>query len=107
MHSQVEDEAPPPPPPAALPAYSKKSEESGGVLAMMDMMVADVDKEIQTAEVEEKNAQEEYETFMADSADKRALDSKTITDKEAAKAEMEGALAKGMDDMEGKSGDLM
>ena len=37
----------------------KKSEESGGVMAMMDMMVADIEKEMQTAEVEEKNAQEE------------------------------------------------
>merc|ERR1719379_248577 len=55
MHSQAEDEAAPPPPPAAIPAYSKKSEESGGVMALMDMMVADIEKEIQTAEVEEKN----------------------------------------------------
>merc|ERR1719456_1857141 len=94
MHSQDEDEAPPPPPPAALPAYSKKSEESGGVMALMDMMVADVEKELQTAEVEEKNAQEEYETFIKDSADKRALDSKTITDKEAAKADAEEELQK-------------
>merc|ERR1719281_193748 len=100
MHSQDEDDAAPPPPPAAVPAYSKKSEESGGVMAMMDMMVADVEKEMQTAEVEEKNAQEEYETFMMDSADKRALDSKTITDKEAAKAEMEGDLAKSMGELE-------
>merc|ERR1719353_1474445 len=107
MHSQVEDEAPPPPPPAALPAYSKKSEESGGVLAMMDMMVADVEKEMQTAEVEEKNAQEEYETFIKDSADKRALDSKTITDKEGAKAEMETELSKAQGDKESKSGELM
>merc|ERR1719456_111148 len=107
MHSQDEDEAPPPPPPAALPAYSKKSEESGGVMAMMDMMVADVEKEMQTAEVEEKNAQEEYEQFMKDSADKRALDSKTITDKEATKAELETALAKSMGDLEGKQGEVM
>merc|ERR1719191_164639 len=73
---------------------------------MMDAMIGDLEKEMATAEVEEKNAQEEYETFMKDSADKRALDSKTITDKEAAKAEMEGALAKAMDDREGKAGEL-
>merc|ERR1719172_491438 len=105
MHSQ--DEAAPPPPPAAIPAYSKKSEESGGVMAMMDMMVADIEKEIQTAEVEEKNAQEEYEQFMKDSADKRALDSKTITDKEAAKAEMEGELAKATGEHKSKVSELM
>jgi len=59
---------------------------------MMDMMVADLDKEITEIEVEEKNGQEEYEQFMSDSASKRALDSKAIADKEAAKADAEAKL---------------
>merc|ERR1740133_452831 len=37
----------PPPPPETAGAYKKKGGESGGVIAMMDMMVADSDKEIQ------------------------------------------------------------
>merc|ERR1719316_586338 len=41
------------------------------------------------AEAEEKDAQEDYEKMMKDSADKRAEDSKTMTDKESAKAETE------------------
>merc|ERR1719231_375271 len=64
----------PPPPPATWGAYQKKGEESNGVIAMMDMMIADLDKEIQEIEVEEKEAQKEYEQFMADSANKRATD---------------------------------
>merc|ERR1719379_2411730 len=36
----------PPPPPETFGAYSKKGEESTGVIAMMDMMIADLDKEI-------------------------------------------------------------
>merc|ERR1719375_1564932 len=44
---------------------------------------------------------------MKDSADKRALDSKTITDKEAAKAEMETELAKAFSDKDSKVGELM
>merc|ERR1719480_542640 len=36
----------PPPPPETFGAYSKKGEESTGVITMMDMMVADLDKEI-------------------------------------------------------------
>merc|ERR1719181_2607847 len=40
----------PPPPPETFGAYTKKGEESGGVIAMMDMMVADLDKEIQEIE---------------------------------------------------------
>merc|ERR1719198_2801594 len=60
---------------------------------MMDSLIADLDKEMQESEVNEKNAQEEYEDFMKDSAEKRALDSKAITDKSSAKADMEKALS--------------
>merc|ERR1712176_1504625 len=68
------------------------SEESSGVIRMLDMLVQDLDKEMQVAEVEEKNAQEEYEQTMADSAAKRADDSKSIADKGGAKADAEEAL---------------
>jgi len=84
----------PPPPPEAVGAYKKKGEQSTGVIAMMDLMIADVDKETQEIETEEKNAQEEYEQFMDDSKDKRAADSKSIEEKEGAKAEGEGSLEK-------------
>merc|ERR1719159_231340 len=90
-------QAAPPPPPEANLAYKKSGEESGGVIAMIDMLVADLDKDIQTSEVDEKNAQEEYETFMADASEKRALDSKAITDAESAKAETETDLQSNKD----------
>merc|ERR1719159_1271389 len=105
--SMHRDDVAPPPPPPAVGAYKKKGEESGGVIAMMDSMVADLDKEMQTAEVDEKNAQEEYEEFMGDSAEKRASDSKAITDKSAAKAEAEAALAKAGEDHKSKVTELM
>merc|ERR1719262_1828215 len=63
----------------------------------MDMMIADLDKEITEVEVEEKEAQKEYEQFMADSAEKRALDAKSIEDKESAKADLEARLLKDQD----------
>merc|ERR1719197_2415151 len=47
----------PPPPPETAGAFKKKSEESNGVLAMIDMLVADLDKEITETEVNEKEAQ--------------------------------------------------
>jgi len=84
----------PPPPPATAGAYKKKSGESGGVIAMMDMMIADLDKEITEVDVEEKEAQKEYEQFMSDSANKRATDAKSIEDKEAAKADLGANLIK-------------
>merc|ERR1719291_978749 len=43
-------------------------------------------------EVMEKDAQKEYEEMMADSAAKRAEDSKSVTDKTAAKAATEEQL---------------
>merc|ERR550537_209681 len=88
----------PPPPPETMGAYVKKGEESNGVIAMMDLLAADLDKEIAETETEEKEAQKEYEQFMADSAAKRALDSKSIADKEGAKADLEARLLKDEDD---------
>merc|ERR1719329_1850595 len=80
LHKNAAD---PGPAPEAPGAYKKKAEESGGVIAMIDTIIMDIDKEITENETEEKLAQEEYETLMADSAEKRALDSKTLTEKEA------------------------
>merc|ERR1719161_2656920 len=60
----------------------------------MDELEAQLDKELQEAKVEEKNAQKEYEEFIADSAEKRAQDSKTIADKVGAKANGEMDLQK-------------
>jgi hypothetical protein len=82
----------PPPPPEANLAYKKSGESSNGVIAMIDLIVADVEKEIQTMDLEEKDAQKDYEGFMADASAKRAQDSKSITDKESAKAETETEL---------------
>merc|ERR1719230_2095887 len=46
------------------------------------------------AKADEKNAQEDYEQFMKDSATKRADDSKAIQDKLANKAELSDDLVK-------------
>jgi len=86
--------AAPPPPPATAGAYKKAGEESNGVVAMLDLLIQDLDKEMQTMEVEEKEAQTEYEQFIKDSADKRAQDSKSISDKEGNKVELEANTLK-------------
>merc|ERR1719456_281525 len=97
----------PPPPPEANLAYKKSGESSNGVIAMIDLLVADLDKEMQTLTVEEKDAQADYEKFIADSADKRALDSKAITDKEAAVAATEEEVQKNEEEKKSKSTQLM
>jgi chromosome segregation ATPase len=92
---QVRDDAsqkaaPPPPPEASF--GGAKTEESGGVLAMMDMLVSDLEKEMTQAKLEEEDAQGDYEKTMSDAADKRAKDTQDLTDKNAAKASMETEL---------------
>jgi len=90
--ADVSAHAAPPPPPATAAAYSKKSEESGGIISMIDLMIADLEKEMTVAKTEEKNAQEEYEQTMKDSAEKRAIDTKSLADKGKAKAETAASM---------------
>merc|ERR1719198_2121983 len=75
--------------PEKLGSYKKKGEESGGVIAMIDLLVKDLDKEMIEAKAAEKNAQADYEQMLSDSAEKRAQDSKALTEKNAAKAGLE------------------
>merc|ERR1719336_733201 len=90
-HAQRDDAAPAPPP-ATWGAYQKKSGESNGVIAMMDLLVKDLDKEMTEAETSEKDAQADYEVLMSDSKAKRQADSKSLKEKGSAKADLESSL---------------
>jgi hypothetical protein len=96
-----------PPPPEVFTQVRKKGEEAGGVLAMMDMMKADVEKETQEAEFQEKDAQGEYVQMVKDAAAKRAADSKTIEQKESQKAELEAELVASEDAKKVETQELM
>merc|ERR1719230_1596033 len=87
-HRQAGNVAPPPPP-ETWDAYSKKGEESTGVIAMIDLLIKDLDTELTEAETDEKESQKDYEDMMAESAKKRAEDSKSLADKEKLKADLE------------------
>merc|ERR1711957_649537 len=84
--------ADPGPPPAAPKEFKKKGEESNGIIAMIDLLIKDLDKEMTESEFTEKDAQGDYKTFMADSSAKRAEDSKMLTDKEGTKADLQASL---------------
>jgi len=79
-------------PPATWGAYTTKSEENTGVIAMIDLLISDLAKELAEAKTQEKDSQADYEQLMKDSAEKRTLDTKSLTEKGAAKADMETAL---------------
>jgi len=104
---QVDSQVAPPPPPATAEAYKAKGGESGGVMAMMDLLVQDLQKEMTTAESEEKAGQGNYEQTMTDSAEKRAMDSKSLTDREGAKADMQAELEQSEGDKTSASKELM
>merc|ERR1719174_2327557 len=97
----------PPPPPETFGAYSKKSEDSMGVMAMIDLLIADLDKEMTEAETEEKDSQADYETLMKDSAAKRTKDSKLLSEKETIKAETEADLESDVDEKAATAKELM
>jgi len=105
--SALQDGAAPPPPPAADLGYKKKGEESSGVIRLIDMIIADVEKENQVMELEEKDAQKDYERLMDMSGKKRAEDSKSMTDKQGALAETEEELVTSKDGLKNKNHELM
>merc|ERR1712146_286416 len=63
------------------------------------MLMKDLDKEMTQAELEEKDGQEDYEQYMKDSATKRAEDSKSMTDKQGALADLETGLGQQKEDL--------
>jgi hypothetical protein len=90
----LQNGAVPPPPPAADMAYKTKGEESSGVIRLIDNIINDVEKENQIMDLEEKDAQKDYEKFMSDATAKRAEDSKSMTDKNDALANTEESLVR-------------
>merc|ERR1719384_589857 len=89
LHSQKDAPAPPP---ETWGAYATKSEEGTGVISMIDLLIKDLQKEMTEAETQEKDSQADYAQMMQDSAAKRTLDSKSLTEKGSAKADQEAAL---------------
>merc|ERR1719421_1771609 len=91
-HAQAAADVAPPPPPEADLAYKKKGEEGSGVIAMIDLLKADLDKQITEMTLTEKDAQK---------------DSKAITDKEASVAALEEELVTNKEALKGKQVELM
>merc|ERR1719310_2702100 len=74
---------------------------------MIDLLIKDLDKELDEAATEEKDAQADYEALLKDSAAKRAEDSKALSDKASTKAELEGDLQRHSDEATAASKELM
>jgi len=81
--------AAPPPPPDTWGAYQKKDGKSNGVIALMDMLMKELQGDVTEATHDEETSQKDYERLMGDSQASRAQNVESITDKEGAKADMD------------------
>merc|ERR1719235_1213393 len=86
---KVHQHAAPPAPPATWDAYQKKDGKSNGVIALMEMLIKELEDGMTTSEHEEETAQKDYERLMSTSQETRAKNVESITTKEAAKAELD------------------
>merc|ERR1719420_2300021 len=86
---QVHHKEAPPPPPETWGAYKKKSGKSNGAFALLDRLTKDLQDGIADAEHDETTSQKDYETLMSDSSTSRAQKAQSITEKEAAKADLD------------------
>jgi uncharacterized protein (DUF3084 family) len=73
-------------------SYKPKGQKSNGVMALMDGLAKELETEVQAAEHEEKEAQKDYEEMVADAGTLVAEETKSITTKSKAKADIEGSL---------------
>merc|ERR1719321_1950379 len=102
FYSPTEYVAPPTTPPPSIygllqeepPKTYEKSQKSGGALALLKMIIHELESDLQESEINEKSAQKDYATIMSESQETRATDSQSITDKESLKAELQIKLEK-------------
>jgi len=78
-------EAPPPPPTTWQEPYGGNKGASNGIQSMLEMVKADVEKDIKTATQEEKDAKADYDNFMSSS---KSLLEKMASDKSALEGEV-------------------
>jgi len=87
---QAHDSVAPGAAPETASGEYQSSSKSAGVLGLMDMMVKELEADSKDGAYEEAQAQKDYVELMDDSTATRAQDVKSMTDKAATKAQMEG-----------------
>jgi chromosome segregation ATPase len=78
---------------------SRATEKYRNVMSLMDSIIHDTKMAQKDAEYAEKTAQDDYAGLMAESQESRAQASKSLTDKTAAKADLEGKLVVAKEDL--------
>lgn len=96
----------PPPPPETYGEYKSKGGKSNSVIALLDMLVKELQSETQAAQAEEKTAQRDYEALVKDAKASRKSASKAITQTQAQIAGEEESLSVAKDGLVSKSEQL-
>jgi hypothetical protein len=83
-------EAPPPPPPTWEAPYGGKTGEAMGIVAIMEMVYEDIEKDRADAKADEDKSQAEYDAFKKDSEEhmEELMSEKEDTEKEMGDAEV-------------------
>jgi len=90
-------------------AHQKKKPQGGAgkvVITMINTIQQDLKAEFQTAKAEEDEAQEEYETLLAEAKKKREVTARAVTQKEGVKAALQEEIKKKKDRIDGLSNEL-
>jgi hypothetical protein len=73
-------------------SYGAKDQKSGSIMALMDKLAGELKTDVKEAEFEEKESQKDYEELLGEAQKTRADDVKSMSDKGAAKADLEVSL---------------
>merc|ERR1719274_526914 len=83
----------PPEAPETFGAYEKKGQKSGGIMALMDMMVNEMKASLNEAKFAEKQAQTDYVELMEDSKETREQNGKSIVNEKSQRPKLRGRSA--------------
>lgn len=81
--------------------------QSNGVIALLNTLVKDIQKEVTEMKAAEKSGQSDYQQFMSESSEKHAAMAKALSAKESDKAEKEGSLQKHKKELKASNGEAM
>jgi chromosome segregation ATPase len=89
---QIQAHQPAPAPETWSGDYKNKGQKTGGVIALMDMLLKTLVEEVQQGGHDEETAQRDYEKMMESSAKQRKAAVRAVADKSEAKADLETRL---------------
>jgi len=88
-------------------AASVKAKGGNSVIAMLDTLIRDLEKEMLVAKTEEKNSQADYEQMESDSQEKRSGDVKNLAGKQKTLADVKASLEASTEDKTSATKELM